>query len=50
MADNVKQEDENIQPREEGGDDEVRAWSFCDSLRLRPDAQHLYGTSQLYWL
>ena len=49
MADNVKQEDENIQPREEGGDDEVRAWSSCDFLRLRPDTHDLYGTSQIHW-
>ena len=49
MADSLKQEDENIQPREEGGDDEVRAWSSYNFLRLQPDAHHLQGTSQLHW-
>lgn len=35
MSENGKLEDENIQAREDGGDDEVRAWSSYDSLRLR---------------
>ena len=30
MAENGKLEDENIQAHEDGGDDEVRAWSFYD--------------------
>lgn len=37
MSDNGKPEDGNLQVRDEGGDDEVRAWSSYTFLRTRPD-------------
>lgn len=36
MSDSGKLEDANIQTRDEGGDDEVRAWSFYAFSRPRP--------------
>ena len=37
MSDNGKPEDGNIQRGDEGGDDEVRAWSSHNLLQVRSD-------------